>query len=44
MEAVGIDEDVKAQIYKIASISLCSNIAGQVVVWCHTLHDEIPGH
>jgi hypothetical protein len=32
MELVGLDIAVKQQIYKLASISLCPNIAGQVVV------------
>lgn len=31
-ELFGIDDDVKAQLYKIASISLCSNTVGQVRV------------
>ena len=31
MELVGLDIAVKQQIYKLASISLCPNIAGQVV-------------
>jgi len=30
-ELFGIDEEVKAQLYKLASISLCSNTAGQVM-------------
>eukprot|EP01090_Pellita_catalonica_P010402 TRINITY_DN21847_c0_g1_i1.p1 TRINITY_DN21847_c0_g1~~TRINITY_DN21847_c0_g1_i1.p1 ORF type:complete len:527 (-),score=79.79 TRINITY_DN21847_c0_g1_i1:167-1564(-) len=32
MEMVGIDPAVKEQIYKICSISLCSNVIGQIVV------------
>jgi len=32
MELHGFDEDVKAQIYKLASINLCSNTVGQVMV------------
>lgn len=32
MELVGIDEEVKQQFYKLASISLCPNLPGQVVV------------
>lgn len=31
MELVGIDEDVQAQIYKLASASLCSTVPGQVM-------------
>mmetsp|Transcript_39058 Transcript_39058/g.89983 ORF Transcript_39058/g.89983 Transcript_39058/m.89983 type:complete len:534 (-) Transcript_39058:223-1824(-) len=30
-ELFGIDDDVKAQMYKLASISLCSNTPGQVM-------------
>lgn len=32
MELIGFDEDVKQEIYKLASISLCSNVVGQVSV------------
>jgi aspartate/methionine/tyrosine aminotransferase len=32
MELVGIDPDVKAQLYKLASSSLCSSLSGQVMV------------
>jgi hypothetical protein len=38
---VGFDAAVRAELYKLASISLCSNIAGQIMVsgadcgWCH---------
>ena len=32
MELLGIDPEVKAEIYKLASISLCSNVIGQVCV------------
>jgi len=32
MELCGFDADVRAQLYKLASISLCSNIDGQVMV------------
>jgi len=28
----GFPEEVREQLYKLASISLCSNIAGQVMV------------
>merc|ERR1712146_330801 len=30
-ELVGIDEEIKKQLYKLASISLCSNTIGQMV-------------
>ena len=30
-ELVGIDEEIKKQLYKLASISLCSNTVGQMV-------------
>lgn len=29
-ELFGVEDGVKAQLYKLASISLCSNTAGQV--------------
>lgn len=32
VEMNGFDQDVMAQLYKIASVSLCSNILGQVMV------------
>ncbi len=32
MELVGIDDGVKQELYKLASVSLCPNLAGQVVV------------
>lgn len=32
MELVNIDPDVKMQLYKLASISLCSNVEGQLMV------------
>jgi alanine transaminase len=32
VELLGIDPAVKAEIYKLASISLCSNVVGQVCV------------
>jgi len=32
MELVGIDDEVKQQFYKLASISLCPNLVGQIVV------------
>jgi alanine transaminase len=37
MELTHIPEDVKAQFYKLASISLCSNTGGQILVdvMCH---------
>ncbi len=31
-EFVGFDDDVLGQLYKLASISLCSNVSGQVMV------------
>ena len=31
MELVGIDKDVKDQLYKLASSSLCSSVAGQIM-------------
>ena len=31
MEVVGLDEDVKYQIMKLKSASLCSNVFGQVI-------------
>ncbi len=31
MELVGFDDRVRAELYKLASISLCSNIGGQVI-------------
>jgi hypothetical protein len=33
MELVNIDPDVKMQLYKMASISLCSNVEGQIMVY-----------
>ncbi|KAG5192302.1 alanine transaminase [Tribonema minus] len=32
MELHGISDDIKAQLYKLASLSLCSNTAGQVMM------------
>ncbi|KAJ7565779.1 hypothetical protein O6H91_02G074700 [Diphasiastrum complanatum] len=32
MEVTGLDNDVKDQLYKIASVNLCSNISGQILV------------
>lgn len=32
VELVGFDDHVRAQLYKLASISLCSNVGGQVMV------------
>ena len=32
MEVVGLLPEVKAQIYKLASILLCPNTAGQILV------------
>src|SRR5205823_5063951 len=31
MECVNMDEQVMAQLYKLASVSLCSNLSGQVL-------------
>ena len=32
MEVSGLNADVKGQIYKMASINLCSNISGQILM------------
>ena len=32
MEVTGLNKDVKEQLYKIASVSLCSNISGQILM------------
>jgi len=34
MEMVGLSPKVKEQIYKLVSVSLCSNLAGQITVGC----------
>ena len=31
MEITGFTSDVRAQIYKLASVNLCSNISGQIL-------------
>jgi alanine transaminase len=31
MELCGFSEDVKDQIYKVASVNLCSNTSGQIL-------------
>ena len=31
-EIIGVDPAVKAEIYKLASISLCSNVVGQIAM------------
>ncbi|TJX55663.1 aminotransferase class I/II-fold pyridoxal phosphate-dependent enzyme [Soehngenia saccharolytica] len=31
MEVTGLDSDVKDQLYKLASVNLCSNISGQIL-------------
>ncbi|KAH9305524.1 hypothetical protein KI387_009928, partial [Taxus chinensis] len=31
MEVTGLDSDVKDQLYKVASVNLCSNISGQIL-------------
>ena len=32
VQVVNFSEDIRAQLYKIASISLCSNLGGQVIM------------
>ena len=32
MEVTGLDADIKDQIYKLASVNLCSNISGQILM------------
>lgn len=32
MEVTGLPKDVKDQLYKVASVNLCSNISGQVLM------------
>jgi hypothetical protein len=32
MEVTGLPKDVKDQLYKIASVNLCSNISGQILM------------
>ena len=32
MEVTGFPKDVKDQLYKIASVNLCSNISGQILM------------
>lgn len=32
MEVTGLPQDVKDQLYKIASVNLCSNISGQILM------------
>lgn len=32
VELCGFEDDVKAELYKLASISLCSNVSGQIMV------------
>ena len=32
MEVTGLNKDVKEQLYKIASVNLCSNISGQILM------------
>ncbi|KAI5068491.1 hypothetical protein GOP47_0016836 [Adiantum capillus-veneris] len=32
MEVTGLDSEVKDQIYKVASVNLCSNISGQIMM------------
>lgn len=34
MELVNIDEEVKAQLYKLCSVNLCANVEGQIMVSC----------
>lgn len=32
MEVTGLPQDVKDQLYKIASVNLCSNVSGQILM------------
>eukprot|EP00249_Psilotum_nudum_P015029 c25128_g1_i2 orf=531-2000(-) len=32
MEVIGFDSDVKDQLYKVASVNLCSNVPGQILM------------
>jgi len=32
MEVTGLPKDVKDQLYKLASVNLCSNISGQILM------------
>lgn len=32
MEVTGLPKDVKDQLYKLASVNLCSNISGQIAM------------
>ncbi|KAH9543870.1 hypothetical protein CY35_13G088400 [Sphagnum magellanicum] len=32
MEVTGVSQDVKEQLYKVASVNLCSNISGQILM------------
>lgn len=34
MEVLNFEAEVRAELYKLASLSLCSNVAGQVMVSC----------
>ena len=31
-QVVNFSEDIRSQLYKIASISLCSNLGGQIIM------------
>lgn len=32
MEVTGLGKDVREQLYKLASVNLCSNISGQILM------------
>lgn len=32
MEVTGFGDDVKREIYKVASVTICPNIAGQILI------------
>lgn len=32
MEVTGLDAEVRDQLYKVASVNLCSNITGQILM------------
>lgn len=32
MEVTGMNQDVKEQLYKVASVNLCSNTPGQILM------------
>ncbi|RKP25276.1 pyridoxal phosphate-dependent transferase, partial [Syncephalis pseudoplumigaleata] len=43
-ECTNISPEVVAQIYKIASISLCPNVQGQILVGIAVMRDAMPAH